>query len=65
MIQCQKSGVISWDGDYAKENLEHENIAPQVLEVESQAKMGQHICKSVVNKGEKHISLDYRSSKLQ
>ena len=65
MIQCQKSGVISWDGDYPKENLEHENITPQVLEVESQAKMGQHVCKSVVNKGERHISLDYRPYKSQ
>lgn len=54
VIQGQKSSAIGWDGDYAKENLKHENIAPQVLEVETQAKMGQHICKSMVNKGERH-----------
>lgn len=65
MIQCQKSGVIGWDGDYAEENLEQENIAPQVLKVESQAKMSQHVCKSVVNKGERHVSLDYRPYQLQ
>lgn len=55
VIQRQKCNVIGWEVDDAKKNLEQENIAPHVLEVENQAKKGHEVCKSVVNKDERHL----------
>lgn len=56
VIQCQKCNIIGWEVDCTKKNLEQENIAPYVLEVENQAKKGHEVCKSVVNKNERHLS---------
>lgn len=49
VIQAQKCSVVGWEGDCAEENLEQENIAPQVLQVESQAVEGNADCKPAGN----------------
>lgn len=56
VIQCQECNIIGREGDDAKENLEQEDIGPQVLEVESQAIKGHTVCKSVVNKDGRQMS---------
>ena len=55
MIQCQKCNVIGWEGHCAEEDLEQENMAPQVLEVESQAIEGYADCTSAVNKRQTNV----------
>lgn len=56
VIQCQECNIIGQEGDDAKENLEQEDIGPQVLEVESQAIKGHIVYKSAVNKDERQMS---------
>lgn len=49
-VQGQQGDVIGREGDGAEENLEQENIAPQVLEVQAQAVEGYEVGKSVASK---------------
>ena len=37
VIHCQKNTTSDCEGDSSKDNLEEENIAPQVLQIERQA----------------------------
>jgi hypothetical protein len=37
-IHSKKCHIIGWEGEYTEETLQQENITPQVLQVENQAK---------------------------
>lgn len=60
MIQRQECNVTGGEIDHAKDNLEQENIAPHVLEMENQAKKGHVACKSMVNKRRKTDVIMFR-----
>lgn len=62
-IHGQQCDVIGREGDGAKENLEQEHVAPQVLEVQAQAVKGYDVSKSVVSKRRKIDGFRVRTCK--